>query len=126
MHKASCTGFSIISAAIPTRCSPIPPGTAQVIIPHVLGVPSIPLMAEAPTLDDVAEHTRLVVSFGGISMKNMQINQGGIGDHSARDQLQRCHDAGVDFICISPVADDIGNFFRGGPGGRCDRTPTSR
>ncbi|MGI9490430.1 MAG: molybdopterin-dependent oxidoreductase [Geminicoccaceae bacterium] len=86
-------------------------GTAQVIIPHVLGVPSIPLMAEAPTLDDVAEHTRLVVSFGGISMKNMQINQGGIGDHSARDQLQRCHDAGVDFICISPVADDIGNFL---------------
>ena len=86
-------------------------GTAQVIIPHVLGMPSIPLMTEAPTLDDVAEHTRLVVSFGGISMKNMQINQGGIGDHSARDQLRRCRAAGVDFICISPVQDDVGDFL---------------
>ncbi len=86
-------------------------GTAQVIIPHVLGVPSIPLMTEAPTMDDVAEHTRLVVSFGGISMKNMQINQGGIGDHSARAQLKRCRDAGVDFVCISPVQDDIADFL---------------
>jgi hypothetical protein len=35
-------------------------------------------------MEDVLEHTRLVVSFGGISMKNTQINQGDIGDHSAR------------------------------------------
>ena len=55
-------------------------GTAQVIIPHVLGVPALQLMNEAPTIEDVLEHTRLVVSFGGISMKNTQINQGGIGD----------------------------------------------
>src|SRR5918996_1530425 len=59
-------------------------GTAQVIIPHVLGVTSFKLMNEAPTIEDVLAHTRLVVSFGGISMKNTQINQGGIGDHSAR------------------------------------------
>ena len=54
------------------------------IIPHVLGVAASQLMNEAPTIEDVLEHTRLVVSFGGISMKNTQINQGGIGDHSAR------------------------------------------
>ena len=52
-------------------------GTAQVIIPHVLGVAALQLMNEAPTIEDVLEHTRLVVSFGGISMKNTQINQGG-------------------------------------------------
>ena len=86
-------------------------GTAQVIIPHVLGTPSIQLMTEAPTMDDVAQHTRLVVSFGGIAMKNMQINQGGIGDHSARDQLKRCREAGVDFVCISPVRDDVADFL---------------
>ncbi len=86
-------------------------GTAQVIIPHVLGVPALQLMDEAPTIEDVLEHTRLVVSFGGISMKNTQINQGGIGDHSARGQLQRWRDTGVEVVCISPVRDDVADFL---------------
>jgi biotin/methionine sulfoxide reductase len=86
-------------------------GTAQVIIPHVLGVPALQLMNEAPTIEDVLEHTRLVVSFGGISMKNTQINQGGIGDHSARAQLQRWRDAGIEVVCISPARDDVADFL---------------
>ena len=86
-------------------------GTAQVIVPHVLGVPSLKLMTEAPTVDDVIEHTRLVVSFGGISMKNTQINQGGIGDHFAQQQLERLHKAGVELVCISPVRDDVADFL---------------
>ncbi len=86
-------------------------GTSQVIIPHVFGVKSPDLMMESPTVEDVLEHTRLVVSFGGISMKNMQINQGGIGDHSARRQLMSWRDAGVDVVCISPVRDDVAEFL---------------
>lgn len=86
-------------------------GTAQVIIPHVLGVPSLKLMAESPTVEDVADHTKLVVSFGGISMKNTQINQGGIGDHTARQQLQTWRSAGVDVVCVSPVRDDVVDFL---------------
>ncbi len=86
-------------------------GTAQIIMPHVLGVPALKLMTEAPTIEDVLEHTRLVVSFGGISMKNMQINQGGIGDHSARNQLQSWREAGVDVVCVSPVRDDVADFL---------------
>lgn len=85
-------------------------GTAQVILPHVLGTPSLQLMREAPTIEDVARHTRLVVSFGGISMKNMQINQGGIGNHSARNQLTAMREAGVEVICVSPVRDDVATF----------------
>jgi anaerobic selenocysteine-containing dehydrogenase len=86
-------------------------GTAQVIIPHVLGVTALKLMAEAPTIEDALEHARLVVSFGGISMKNTQIDQGGIGDHSARGHLQRWRDAGVEVVCISPVRDDVADFL---------------
>lgn len=86
-------------------------GTAQVILPHVLGVPALKLMTEAPTIEDVLEHTRLVVSFGGIPMKNTQINQGGIGNHSARAQLESWREAGVDVVCISPVRDDVADFL---------------
>lgn len=86
-------------------------GTAQVILPHVLGVPALQLMREAPTLEDVTANAKLVVSFGGISMKNMQINQGGIGNHSARDQLMAMRKGGVDVVCISPVRDDVADFL---------------
>ncbi len=86
-------------------------GTAQVIIPHVLGVGSLKLMTEAPTIEDVIENARLVVSFGGMSMKNTQINQGGIGDHSAHGQLERLKAAGVDVVCISPARDDVADFL---------------
>jgi len=86
-------------------------GTAQVIVPHVLGVPSLFLQTESPTAEDVATHTKLVVSFGGISMKNMQINQGGITDHTARDQLQGWKAAGVDVVCVSPTRDDVADFL---------------
>ena len=85
--------------------------TAQVILPHVLGINSHELMTCAPTMEDVKRHTRLLVCFGGISMKNMQINQGGIGDHSARDKLRAVRAAGVDFVSISPVRDDIAAFL---------------
>ncbi len=86
-------------------------GTAQIILPHVLGTPALQLMREAPTIEDVARNTKLVVSFGGISMKNMQINQGGIGNHSARDQLTAMREAGVDVVCVSPVRDDVAEFI---------------
>ena len=86
-------------------------GAAQIILPHVFGVGSHRLMTEAPTMDDVIKHTKLVVSFGGISMKNTQINQGGIGNHSARAQLQAAREAGVQFVNISPVRDDVADFL---------------
>ena len=84
---------------------------AQIIIPHVLGMKSLHLMRQAPTIEDMLRHTKLVVSFGGISMKNMQINQGGIGDHSSRDQLLSARAAGVEFVNIGPVRDDVADFL---------------
>jgi len=86
-------------------------GTAQVIVPHVLGVPSLFLQTQSPTAEDVAKHTKLVVSFGGISMKNMQINQGGITNHTAASQLEEWRAAGVDVVCVSPVRDDVADFL---------------
>jgi len=86
-------------------------GTAQVIVPHVLGVSSWLAQNQAPTAEDVAKHTKLVVSFGGISMKNMQINQGGITDHTARGQLEAWRAAGVDVVCVSPARDDVADFL---------------
>ncbi len=86
-------------------------GAMNIILPHVMGVPHAQLMVEAPTLEDIAEHTKLIVSFGGVSMKNMQINQGGIGNHSARDQLLSIRKKGIDVVCVSPVRADTPDFL---------------
>jgi biotin/methionine sulfoxide reductase len=83
---------------------------AEVIMPHVLGIPFMKLVYEAPTSADVARHTKTMLLFGGSAMKNTQVNAGGLGAHSAAKQWRRIHDAGVRVVNVSPVRDDIADF----------------
>ncbi|MFK7888504.1 MAG: molybdopterin-dependent oxidoreductase [Gammaproteobacteria bacterium] len=82
-------------------------GAAEIIIPHVLGLPFFQVMFEAPTVADMIEHTKLAVCFGGIAMKNTQVNAGGLGAHTAHDQVSQLHAANIDFVNVSPIRDDI-------------------
>ena len=84
---------------------------AEVIMPHVLGMRFTDLMLQAPTVEDIAKHTRLVVCFGGIAMKNTQIMAGGLGAHTAGEQLQDLKQAGVRFVNVSPVKDDMADYL---------------
>ena len=81
---------------------------AQAIVPHVLGISFLKLVFQAPTSDDVAKHTKTMLLFGGAAMKNTQVNAGGLGAHTARNQLLAMHEAGVRIICVSPIKDDVG------------------
>ena len=85
---------------------------AEVIIPHVLGIPFHSLMLQAPTVDDMVKHTGLVVSFGGIAMKNTQVMAGGLGGHTAHDQLARLKAANIEFVNVSPLRDDMCHTLR--------------
>ncbi len=84
---------------------------AEVIMPHVLGIPFMQLVFEAPTADDISEHCKTLLLFGGAAMKNNQVNAGGLGSHTARAQLEKIRDAGVDIINISPIRGDAGDFL---------------
>ncbi|MDE0156897.1 MAG: molybdopterin-dependent oxidoreductase [Gammaproteobacteria bacterium] len=84
---------------------------AEVIMPHVLGMSFHELMFQAPTVEDMVKHTRLVVCFGGIAMKNTQIMAGGLGAHTAGEQLQDLKQAGVRFVNVSPVKDDMAHYL---------------
>ena len=55
---------------------------AEVIVPHVVGHSYNWVQREATSLPLVAEHTRLLVTFGGIPLKNAQIQSGGQGRHA--------------------------------------------
>lgn len=79
----------------------------EVLLPRILGNDLYTLFLHTTPFTDVAEHGQLVVAFGGISAKNLQVVMGGPGAHTALGQLKKCRDAGVNFINISPIKDDV-------------------
>jgi biotin/methionine sulfoxide reductase len=81
-------------------------GAARVLMPHIVAP-----MDEMHTLHTswgvLEKHTQLFVSFGGVPAKNAQVSSGGAAEHVVPQALRRLGAAGVRFINISPVRDDI-------------------
>ena len=100
------------SAVTPTPSTPILTAAARVVIPHVLGKDFYYEVAMSMTAWPViAEHTRLVVAFGGVALKNAQCNAAGIVRHTARRWLRRARDNDVEFVNISPLKEDAADFL---------------
>ena len=78
-----------------------------VITPHVFGISFDDLVNEQPQFPEIAEHTELVVSFGGMPIKNSQVSYGGQGRHMLSSRLQTCRDRGVRFVNLSPLREDL-------------------
>jgi biotin/methionine sulfoxide reductase len=49
----------------------------------------------------------LVVSFGGMPLKNLQIDPGGTGEHSSQSSIAALAGQGIEFVCISPLRSDV-------------------
>ncbi|MCZ6844480.1 MAG: molybdopterin guanine dinucleotide-containing S/N-oxide reductase [Alphaproteobacteria bacterium] len=79
------------------------------ILPYVLGSAQA-AMAEATTWDSIVGNSEMVVAFGGIPMKNTQVSSGGPGQHVAGPFLKQARDAGVEFVNVSPIRDDMADF----------------
>jgi len=84
---------------------------AEVIIPHVFGYDWGTMLAGATSWPVIARHTGLVVMFGGIPLKNTQVNHGGVSKHATREWLERCKENGVAFVNVSPASDDAADFL---------------
>ncbi len=82
----------------------------EVLLPRVLGETVLEHGRTIPTWDEIAAHTELVVSFGGLPLKNTQINPGGVRRHLTREGLKSCRDAGVEFVSISPLREDAADL----------------
>ncbi|KPK89461.1 MAG: biotin transporter BioY [Deltaproteobacteria bacterium SM23_61] len=86
------------------------PAALGVILPRVIG-PAYEIFNLMPTWDEIAVHTQLMVAFGGLALKNSQVNVQGVGIHSAEDRQRACRAAGVQFVNISPIRDDTADFL---------------
>jgi biotin/methionine sulfoxide reductase len=78
---------------------------ASVITPHVLGDDKA-VRGPGTTWNTIAANTRLIVSFGGMPLKNLQIEAGGTGEHSSISAIKHLRDRGIEFVCISPIRAD--------------------
>ncbi|MGW1927905.1 molybdopterin-dependent oxidoreductase [Streptomyces sp. NPDC001919] len=83
----------------------------EVVLPHVIGGAPWSYQSRMPMWDEIAEHCELVVAFGGLALKNSQINPGGLARHQTRDLQRRCREAGVRFVNVSPLRSDVAGFL---------------
>ncbi|MCW2690648.1 MAG: molybdopterin oxidoreductase [Mycobacterium sp.] len=81
-------------------------GATGVIMPRVVGTHD-DLFKRSTDWDVIAEHTELLVCFGGVGMKNTGTNHGGTTAHPARDALQRFRAHGGQIVSLSPLRDDV-------------------
>ncbi|MBV9521435.1 MAG: molybdopterin-dependent oxidoreductase, partial [Alphaproteobacteria bacterium] len=81
-------------------------GAGAVVVPHIVGREYADPTACVTSWDMVADHTRLLVTLGGLSSKNAQTESGGLGRHRLGHWLDRCRANGIAFVNISPVRDD--------------------
>jgi biotin/methionine sulfoxide reductase len=80
----------------------------HVITPHIFGYSFDTQMDEGqPHFQEIAQHTELVVSFGGMPLKNSQVMYGGQGRHMLASRLEACRDRGVRFVNLSPLREDM-------------------
>ena len=80
---------------------------ALVALPHIVGASFRQHIIEATRWSVVAQHTDLVVLFGGLPMRNMQICDGGNSRHRMADTLAKCIQNGVQFVNLSPLKSDV-------------------
>ena len=80
-------------------------GAALVVVPHILGT-AAPVGMQATEWRNIGAHTELIVSFGGMAPKNLQVSFGGPGPHVARGWIERLGEVGIEAVSISPLRDD--------------------
>jgi biotin/methionine sulfoxide reductase len=78
---------------------------AQVIVPRVLG-DSRGLLTQHTSWPSISAHTDLVLMFGGMPLKNAQVDPGGTGRHVVKEHLLRARARGARFVLLSPLRED--------------------
>ncbi len=81
------------------------------LLPYIVG-PFRQHVAQATRWSVIAEHSDLVVMFGGMAQRNTQVSDGGVSKHRMEGNLQACANAGVSFVNISPLRSDAPEILK--------------
>lgn len=81
-------------------------GAARVLMPHIVASMD-ELSPNHHSWSVLAEHTRLMVCFGGVPARNGQVAPGGNSEHRTREGLGNLSKAGCRFVNLSPMRADL-------------------
>ena len=81
-------------------------GAARTLLPRIL-MDMDDMRAQQTAWVELEAHCELLVAFGGIPTKNTQVNSGGASEHEVRPALKRLAAAGVRFVNVSPLRQDL-------------------
>lgn len=81
-------------------------GAASVILPHIVGDMN-EIARRGVSWQEIADHSEVVLSFGGLALKNSQVASGGISEHTERDYIRQAAQRGARFISVSPLQSDL-------------------
>ncbi len=82
----------------------------MIVLPHIIGT-NAPIGGPMTTWRSIAQHTKLMVMFGGANIRNMQVYSGGCGAHDSETWLHKAREAGVQFVSITPIRDDSPDYL---------------
>ncbi len=81
-------------------------GASSVLVPHVLGHYE-DLTKRNVSWEQIAEHSEIVLAFGGMALKNSMVAGGSISQHVERGAMARARARGCDFVLVGPLRDDL-------------------
>jgi biotin/methionine sulfoxide reductase len=81
-------------------------GAASVILPHIVGDMN-EIARRGVSWEEISEHTELLLSFGGLALKNSQVASGGLSEHTERGFIHKAAQRGTKFISVSPLQSDM-------------------
>ncbi len=87
-------------------------GAASVILPHIVGDMN-EIARRGVSWEEISEHTDLMLSFGGLALKNSQVASGGLSEHTERGFIDKAAKRGTKFISVSPLQSDMPDEAQG-------------
>jgi biotin/methionine sulfoxide reductase len=81
-------------------------GAARTLLPHIVADMD-QLRSQHTAWTVMEQHTKLFVAFGGVPLRNTQVNSGGASEHEVGSWLRRLAATGVKLVNVSPVRGDL-------------------
>ncbi len=81
-------------------------GASSVLVPHIIGDYE-DLTKHNVTFEQIAEHSEIVIAFGGMALKNSMVAGGNVSRHVERGAMDRARARGCEFVLVGPLRGDL-------------------
>jgi biotin/methionine sulfoxide reductase len=85
-------------------------GTSEVLLPHLVGSAGL-VLGGASSWPTIVANTELIVAFGGIPEKNVDVTPGGMTTHGTPGHLAELAAKGTKIVLISPLRADLPGYL---------------